>query len=213
MISKYKSPKILNIANNSKNFIFYKGSSMYPILKNNDVLKISYYKNRKIKKGDIIVFISPENGQKNIHRIISINSGEIRTRGDNNRNRDKWILNPGNVIGYVHHIYRRNKSIKVLGGLIGYLCSILLRIFNRINILISSFIGSVYYKMSKSNIIRQLPYFNINFKVISFNRPSGKELQLFIGKNLIGRLLPGENIWRIKPPFRLFINEGNLPEN
>jgi hypothetical protein len=54
---------------------------------------------------------------------------------------------------------------------------------------------------------------NIKTKVISFDRAEGTELQLLLGRRVIGRWLPGMTQWLIRRPFRLFVDEGSLPEN
>jgi hypothetical protein len=41
----------------------------------------------------------------------------------------------------------------------------------------------------------------------------GKELQLLMGRRVIGRWLPGMSRWHIRRPFRLFVDEASLPEN
>ena len=47
-------------------------------------------------------------------------------------------------------------------------------------------------------------------RVISFNRPEGIELKLFIGHRVIGWLLPGKKERHIRRPFRVFVDEGFL---
>jgi hypothetical protein len=49
--------------------------------------------------------------------------------------------------------------------------------------------------------------------VISLNRDAGTELQLVMGRRVIGRWLPGKSGWNIRRPFRLFVDEESLPEN
>jgi hypothetical protein len=50
-------------------------------------------------------------------------------------------------------------------------------------------------------------------RVISFNREGGTELQLVMGRKVIGRRLEGKSGWNIRRPFRLFVDEEALPEN
>jgi len=50
-------------------------------------------------------------------------------------------------------------------------------------------------------------------RVISFNRDAGTELQLVMGRRVIGRWLEGKSGWNIRRPFRLFVDEAALPEN
>ncbi len=51
-------------------------------------------------------------------------------------------------------------------------------------------------------------------RIVSFSRPvMPPELHLHMAGRVIGRLLPGEERWRIKPPFRLIVDEDSLPGN
>ena len=49
--------------------------------------------------------------------------------------------------------------------------------------------------------------------MISLNRDGETELQLLMGRRVIGRWLPGRTGWSIRRPFRLFVDEAALPEN
>jgi hypothetical protein len=62
-------------------------------------------------------------------------------------------------------------------------------------------------------IRRWLPNKIMKTKVISFDRAEGLELQLLMGRRVIGRWLPGMTQWLIRRPFRLFVDEASLPEN
>jgi signal peptidase I len=69
------------------------GNSMRPTLRALDVVTISS-KIQKIRPGDIIVFPSPKNNQKVVHRVISIVPQGMVTRGDNNlcSNANQFLL-------------------------------------------------------------------------------------------------------------------------
>jgi signal peptidase I len=61
--------------------IIYTGPSMNPTLRAGDGLQIEPYEGKKIRAGDVIVFVSPENGHKVTHRVISVRgeTGEGRS--------------------------------------------------------------------------------------------------------------------------------------
>ena len=48
----------------NQHLLNYTGPSMNPILRTGDRLNISPYDGQKIRRGDVIVFISPEDGSK-----------------------------------------------------------------------------------------------------------------------------------------------------
>lgn len=80
--------------------------SMYPTIKAGDV--VVTYKNidNKYDTGDVITFISENNGGINItHRIKEVyslnNSFSYKTKGDNNNTSDSEIISGSNVLGKV----------------------------------------------------------------------------------------------------------------
>ena len=67
-----------------------------------------------IRLGDIIVFDVPSRSVPIIHRIISIQDGEIRTKGDNNPSIDPWITSKENVHGKVLFIIPGLGWVKII---------------------------------------------------------------------------------------------------
>ena len=63
-----------------KGFI-YSGHSMNPLFKNSDLLQIEPYGNKPIRVGDVIVYCPPQEDKTVIHRVVSIGSNGLRTRG------------------------------------------------------------------------------------------------------------------------------------
>ena len=68
----------------------YIGSSMNPTLKPGDRLDIHSSHWQDIRRGDVIVFISPTDESKAVHRVILVDSNGLRTRGDNCNRIDPW---------------------------------------------------------------------------------------------------------------------------
>jgi len=67
-------------------YVSYVGPSMNPLLMGGDGLHIVPYKGRPIRPGDVIVFIRPGGETKVVHRVVSVDSRGIKTRGDNPSN-------------------------------------------------------------------------------------------------------------------------------
>ncbi|KPK14349.1 MAG: hypothetical protein AMK69_28945 [Nitrospira bacterium SG8_3] len=61
--------------------MIYKGPSMNPTLKPGDQLWITPYNGQKVQRGDVVVFISPGDGSRVVHRIVSLDPSGIRTQG------------------------------------------------------------------------------------------------------------------------------------
>ena len=94
----------------------FTGSSMKPTLKPGDGLRVHQYGDRKIRIGDVVVVCPPERGQHVVHRVISVDSHGIRTKGDNNNNMDDRILCTEDIIGQVVCVNRKNRSKTIYCG-------------------------------------------------------------------------------------------------
>jgi len=191
----------------------YIGSSMSPILKAGDILEIVSYKGQEIRAGDVIVFIPPGGEYKVIHRIAVMDPQGIRTRGDNCTDVDPWILNREQVLGRVICARRRNKRLRVFGGIIGSLFATLIRVIHSFDSSVSELLRPPYKRLAGVGLFKHLLPKSMEPRVISFKRRAGTELQLVIGQRVIGRWPPGESRWHIRRPFRLLVDEDSLPGN
>ena len=191
----------------------YMGPSMNPTLKSGDGINVIPYGKKKIRIGDVIVFPSPKGYHNVVHRVVSVDSQGIRTRGDNNSNIDPWTLSHDGIIGHVFRAQQGNRRISIHGGLKGLLYSLGIRATRMIDSNISSLLHPAYHWLSRTGALRPWLSARLQTRVLSFNRPNGTELQLLIGRRVIGRLLPGSSQWVIRRPFRLFVDEAALPKN
>lgn len=190
--------------------IIYTGPSMKPTLKPGDTLQVIPYDDRKIRRGDVIVFLSHEDDTKITHRVISIDSQGVRTRGDNNKCIDPQVLSLDNILGLAVSAQRKNRRVRIYGGTRGILYAKAIRAIHMIDCRISSLLRPFYYWLVQSGVFNRCVPVRNKIRVLSFKRSSGTELQLFLGRRVIGRLLPGSNHWRIQRPLRLFVDEESL---
>jgi hypothetical protein len=197
----------------SPNSINYLGSSMNPTLKPGDRLQIIPYDGRIIQQGDVIVFISPEDGSKVVHRVVSLNSTGIKTQGDNCNHEDDWLLSREDIIGRVVSAQRGNRGLRVYGGLLGHLLALAIRATKSIDSNFTSLLRPFYQRLARAGVFRRWLPSRMRPRVIYFNRDAGTELQLVMGRRVIGRRLEGKTGWHIRRPFRLFVDEEALPEN
>ncbi len=192
-------------------FKIYTGPSMNPTFRTLDGLQIIPYHGRTIRPGDVIVFNPPGLSRKVTHRVVSIDSQGIRTRGDNNPYDDPWLLTPDQVLGRVVCAQRRNLRLRIYGGLIGRLYVTAVRATHLIEVKISTLLHPVYHRLARTDIFRLWLPALVKTRILSFSRPNGTELQLVIGHCVLGRRLPKQNQWQIRRPFRLLFNEASLP--
>lgn len=191
----------------------YKGPSMNPTLKSGDRLFISAYDGQEIQRGDVVVFTPPGADYKIIHRVVSVGPQGIKTRGDNNNRVDPWLLSHDEILGCVFSAKRGNRRRRVFGGAIGQLFGVAIRAIHAIDASVSSRFRPAYDRLAVAGVFRRwLPGW-MKTKAISLSHPAGTELQLLMGRRVIGRWLPGKSGWNIRRPFRLFVDETSLPEN
>lgn len=83
---------------------------MHPYLQDGDILELNAA-NPDLKKGDIVVF--KQNGSLFAHRIVSVSSTKIVTRGDAVSSPEK--LNKSDIIGKVIARFRNDKYANLEG--------------------------------------------------------------------------------------------------
>jgi signal peptidase I len=196
----------------SSESITYSGSSMNPLLKNADKVRFVPYGSNKIRPGDIVVFAIPKSRYKIIHRVTSVDSQGIRTRGDNRTKKDPWILKPDDILGRVVSFQRKSRARNLSGGPKGRLISLAIRAIITLKLAFFFFFRPIYNWLSQTSVLRRLFPLQKKTHVVAFNHPSGTELHLLLGRHIIGRLLPMGDGWQIRKPFRLFIDETSLPK-
>ena len=195
-------------------YISYVGPSMNPLLMGGDGLHIVPYKGRPIRPGDVIVFIRPGGETKVVHRVVSVDSRGIKTRGDNPSNHvDPWVLAPDNILGRVVYIQRKNRRRRIFGGFMGRILAFSFRCLHLFDAVISFLLHPIYHRLSRSAWVRNRLHGLLKPRVFSFRRPEGMELQLVVRNRVIGRRFRGKGRWDIRRPFRIFVDEELLPRH
>jgi hypothetical protein len=192
---------------------FYTGPSMNPTLKAGDLLHLAQYGDSDIRNGDVIIFRPDGMTNAVTHRVVSIDGECVRTRGDNNDGADPWIITREQVLGRVVAASRDGRSRSVHGGMPGRIQGNLSTLRRSTRKKLYRLAQPTYRRISAWGVFRWLAR-RMETRIVSFKRPGlPPELHLQMAGRVIGRLLPGEERWRIKPPFRLLVNEDTLPGN
>lgn len=89
--------------------------SMLPTLMEADLVLIESLTTESISSGDIVLIAPPGQGSLIIHRVISVEDGKIRTKGDNTDTVDPWVLTKEDVKGKAVRINGKPVTIKNLG--------------------------------------------------------------------------------------------------
>lgn len=192
--------------------IIFVGQSMYPLLRDLDILYIAPCRGEDLKRGDVIVFNSDDGRDVSVaHRIISVAGGRYRTRGDNNAFPDERLVPPESVIGRVTHAKRGGRTIEVRGGRAGEMLAGIVAMRYRARTAILRPLVFPYHWLSRSGLFRKLIPRSMKRRIVNIQRPEGIESQLLLGDRIVGRRKAGNTRWSILPPFKLFIDEASLP--
>jgi hypothetical protein len=88
------------------------GASMDPFIKDGDVVTVSPLPSH-VSLGDIVAAVSPANGLVVVHRIVSLNEGEVLLKGDNLPAAD-GAAGGAALLGRVARVEREGRAV-VLG--------------------------------------------------------------------------------------------------
>lgn len=191
-------------------FCVYNGSSMYPALQDSDLLEVFPYGTRKLRRGDVIIFLPPDGEKLVVHRIMKITSKGVRTQGDNNPLIDPYTLSSSDIHGQVQAVWRGRKRKRILGGLSGLLLAGLTRHIRRQGVKCLLPLRAIYRTCSQSGLFACCIPSGFQVRIVMFQRHDNYLARLLLGSRVIGYYDPSAERWKIRRPYRLFINERRL---
>ncbi len=176
---------------------------MHPTFKAGDGLITIPCTGRPIRIGDVVIFKSPQDKAQIVHRVIKITPRGIKTRGDNNRLEDPWLLQPQDILGRVVEIQRGSRRLKTWNGLAGHQYAELQRTRRRL----LDRLAALWPRW----LPRRLPIIRArHLKIAIFKKPGGDENVLLLGRRAIGRRRDASTPWMIRSPYRFFISTATL---
>jgi hypothetical protein len=185
---------------------------MNPTFRDLDVIEFVPITNEKLRIGDIIVIMrETDPGQRIIHRIVAISTEGIRTRGDNNKEIDHWILKKHEIEGRVIKVLRKGREIPLHLGYAGYLEFLLHTMRNRIVASCIRVLQYPYRRCSHSTFFSKTFSKVIHYRIVTFSGSDRYEAFLYFGPFCAGYRKKGQDIWEIRPPFGLLIHPSHLP--
>jgi SynChlorMet cassette protein ScmC len=138
--------------------------------------------------------------------------GGIRTRGDNNAADDPWILQPGDIIGRVTAAQRGSRRRPIGGGFLGQVEAVLAHVTRPVR--------TVFARLTRPSgnpttaplafLTMVLPR-RLRPRPVEFNGRCWVVLKLLFRAREIGRYDWHRKIWRIRRPFRWFVDVRELP--
>jgi signal peptidase I len=191
--------------------VFCRGESMRPLFRPGDRIELVRCRVEDLGRGDVIVFVPPARRELVVHRVVSCGPEGIRTRGDANPYTDAWVLRQEHITGRAVSLDRAGRVFPVAGGILGRLMIACIRAFRVCDHLSAHVLNPCYRGLARSGLVRKLLPHALRPKVITFERDGVRQMQLVLGKHIIGRCVPGEEKWEIRRPFRLIVREESLP--
>jgi len=193
-------------------FIAHIGSSMNPTLSKRDILEIEPCNHNRPIIGDIILFQVPHYFNFIIHRIFEINPEGYKTKGDNCDSVDPWVLQRNDVFGRVIAAHQGNKRRKISGGSFGRLTGLSCLMRRKINGLMVKLLRPAYRSFCTDGILHWLIPVRLTPQVATFRSDANASHKLLLRRRIIGSYDEAFLRWRIRRPYRLFVDEKSLPK-
>jgi hypothetical protein len=191
--------------------LYYVGPSMTPTMKAGDLLLVVPYRDRSIRIGDVIVFKPRGKCETITHRVVSVGPSGVRTRGDHNNQIDPWLLARDEIIGRVTHVQRGPRERPLPGSSAGRVYAAVLRLRSRGAGPLVALLRPLYRGLARTGVVQRVLFSRVSLQRVTFARPGGAAVKLLLGNREIGRLLPGNRGWLIRPPYRLLVDEKRFP--
>jgi hypothetical protein len=192
-------------------YVVYTGRSMNPTLRQSDLIEVVSDASRSLRIGDVILFESPDDGECVVHRITHISSQGIGTRGDNNSEKDPYALRPGDVMGRVVAAWLGQRRRQIAGGWVGRVASYLARrqlaIDRRAQRLTRWLSGVLSHRGMWPAAIAD----RLKPRVVVFRTEQAECWRVLMGSIVVGRYDFCRRQWRIRWPYRPFVDESSLP--
>jgi len=194
-----------------KNAVFCRGESMLPLFRPGDRIRFVPCRAEEVRRGDVILFTLQGRDERVVHRVVSTGIDGIRTRGDANPYMDAWVLGQADIAGRAVTVERAGRVIPVAGGRAGRLIASCIRAVRKADHIASHVLSPCYRGLARSGLFRAILPAALRPRVVSFGREGAREMQLVLGKRVIGRRPADTNTWTIRRPFRIFVDEQALP--
>ena len=205
------TPSIESLVGDGARYIAYTGPSMNPTLAEPDLLEVRPYEDRSIRPGDVVYYQSPRSEHLVAHRVVQVTPDGIRTRGDNNSTDDPCRLRPSDVLGQVVSAQRGLRRRRIAGGRRGMLERYRVWLWRMANWGASRLLHRAYRALSGDGRFRRLLPTSWQPRLFVFQARHRTFLKLLMGRGVIGQYDTREEHWRIRRPFRLFVDAAALP--
>jgi len=193
-------------------FCAHIGASMHPTLHASDLLEVVPFRNKSLSLGDVILFQPPGKTQLVVHRICGTSENGISTRGDNNPLADQWETPQDRIVGRVVAAWRGEKRRVISGGRSGHLFASWIKFWRSVDRILSPRLHGLYHALSNTGWFQKILPLRLKPRVVGFRAVEVDEYRIIMGRWVIGHYDYQNRKWYIQRPFRLFIDQHNLPK-
>jgi hypothetical protein len=191
--------------------VAYQGPSMYPTLREPDLMEVVGYKDRAIRAGDVVLFRQRATGRQVVHRVVAVTRDGLRTRGDNNSLEDCPRVAFDHVVGQVVGAWRGARHRRIAGGVFGGLYGVWAGRVHRGDRWLADRFRWLYRALSyRGWLVRMLPASwrptVVWFRVDEVRLPR----VIWRGRDIAHYERKWQR-WHIERPYRFLINERELP--
>lgn len=207
------SPRTMNTEHGTGEGAFvcvYRGRSMYPLLREGDLLTIHSLAPGDAQCGDVVLISFEQDARDVIHRIVDISAAGMRTRGDNRGQNDPWLLNPRQIKGLVTGLRRGRLERRVARGRQGLRIARLHYLRHAVRRFLLPMLHPAYHALARTGWLRGAMPRPWRPRLIAFRGADGMVYRLLAGKRVVGWYHPDTQRWDIARPYRLFADPAEL---
>jgi SynChlorMet cassette protein ScmC len=191
--------------------VVYTGTSMNPVLREQDLLEVAPWGDRAPAVGDVICFFDPEQDVHVIHRIIELTPAGFRTQGDNSNSPDRNPVMQKDSTGIVVMAWQGKLCRRISGGSAGQLTRTCVLVKRHILAGLSGVARLVYPAPGQAHVFQQLLPRVLKLRVVLFTTPESEILRLFLCNTQVGEYSDRKKTWTVRFPFLLLVNTSALP--
>ena len=191
--------------------LIYRGTSMNPTFFEPEMLTVKPYLDSTPQRGDVVCYHVDFKAECIVHRVFSVKDDIIRTRGDNSRNPDEYTVSKSDILGKVITASKENQVRRIYSGHRGVLDMYMRRNSLKAYKLLKMFLNNGYLFISDRGIARRFKPKHLAFRVVVFNKSFIKYPKLIFNGRTVGSYDYRTRSWKIKRPYRLFIDVKALP--
>jgi signal peptidase I len=198
--------------NYTRSMCTYAGMSMYPVLRDSDLLLIKPYDKQRIRVGDIVLFRSAEGGILLVHRVVDVSPRGVRTRGDYGQEIDPDYVQPEEIRGKVVALWRNGKKRPIFGGGRGLIFARMIWWYGLIKRLVFwplliRILRCPYYQEFLFTLVSR---WLISHITVFQTNHSDRQTRMFLGSYRIGLYDSMRGRWHLQFPFQFLIHSDRV---